>query len=358
MEEEDRKYMRIALYLARLGKGFTSPNPMVGAVIVKNGRIIGTGYHRGKGLPHAEAIAIEQAGEDAKDSTMYVTLEPHNFYGIVPPCTERIVQAGIRKVFVATIDPNPKVSGSAIRELRGAGVEVEVGLLELEARKLNEAYFTYWEKKRPFVILKLAVTIDGFIADYSGDSKWISSEESRRMVHRLRGEVDAILVGVETVNLDDPLLTPRLVFSKSSPKRFVIDPNLRIEKKRKILRQPPPTYIITQSEDVERLDELKKMGVNIWRFDKITLRRVLSEMWKEEILTLLVEGGGLTVTNFLREGAYDLLQIFLSPKIIGVGKSPFEEIGSLPIKKPLELTLSKVERVGEDVLLTYRKKGE
>ena len=250
-------FMRKVLELARKGRATTSPNPMVGALIVKNGKIIAEDYHRRSGAPHAEALAIEKAGEKAQGSTLYVSLEPccHTDKR-TPPCTKTIIKAGIKKVVISMKDPNPKVSGKGIQELEQAGIKVISGILEDKARRLNEAYIKYITTKKPFVMLKIAMTLDGRIATPEGQSKWITGEKARGMVHKLRSSVDAVMTAIGTVKADDPELTVRLGRSGSkgqgprNPIRIVIDPELEIPLNSRILRTPPDTIIVAGEQAI------------------------------------------------------------------------------------------------------------
>ena len=242
--------MQTAIALARKGIGKTSPNPAVGAVIVKNGRIIGKGYHKKAGRAHAEINALKQAGIKAKGAEMYITLEPCNHFGRTPPCTDVIIKAGIKKVFIGMKDPNPLVAGKGVRRLRSAGMDVEVGILEDECRGINEAYIKYITTKTPFVTLKLASTLDGKIATAAGESKWITGEDARRFAHRMRREADAVMVGIGTVLKDNPELTTRLVKGKD-PIRIVVDSQLRIPVNAKVLNKKRGGIIIATTKPVK-----------------------------------------------------------------------------------------------------------
>ncbi|MDP2278295.1 MAG: bifunctional diaminohydroxyphosphoribosylaminopyrimidine deaminase/5-amino-6-(5-phosphoribosylamino)uracil reductase RibD, partial [Nitrospirota bacterium] len=275
--------MKRVLRLAGKASGMTSPNPMVGAVLVKNGKIITEDYHRKPGAPHAEALVIDKAGEKAKGATLYVNLEPccHTDKR-TPPCTKAIIKAGIKKVVIGMKDPNPKVSGKGIAELRGAGINVVSGILEKDSIRLNEAYAKYIMTKRPFVILKVAMTLDGKIATPEGESKWITGEKARELVNKTRGSVDAVMTAIGTVKADDPQLTARCQGIKVSrvqeiknPKRIVIDPNLEIQLTARVLQTPPETIIVTKGFGVRGqgsgVGEKKKMlldrGVRIIEYD-------------------------------------------------------------------------------------------
>ncbi|WP_457600594.1 bifunctional diaminohydroxyphosphoribosylaminopyrimidine deaminase/5-amino-6-(5-phosphoribosylamino)uracil reductase RibD, partial [Hydrogenivirga sp.] len=316
----DRGFMSLALSLAKRRKGLTHPNPTVGCVVVKNGSVVGSGYHEGAGYPHAEVVALEQAGESARGATLYVTLEPCTHFGRTPPCTDAILRAGVRRVVVATLDPNPLVSGKGVQKLRDAGMSVEVGVLEEEARELNEDFFTYITEKRPYVTLKLAQTIDGKIATPSGDSKWITSLASRRFAHRLRAEAGAVLVGINTVLRDDPSLTVRHIPFPKQPLRVVIDPELEIPLGSKIVSDgEAQTLVVFSRRDPAKEGELMERGVQLLQMDSIELRELLEELARREIVHILVEGGAYTVGEFLKEGLWDRLVVFQAPRLLGDG---------------------------------------
>lgn len=347
-KEEEERYIRLAIDLAEFGRGFVSPNPLVGAVIVNKGRIVGIGYHRRYGDEHAEVRAIKDAGESCKGATMYVTLEPHNFYGKQPPCTKAIIEAGIKRVVIGSIDPNPKVRGGGIRELMEAGLDVRWGVLENEVRKQNEKYFTFWEKNRPFVALKMAITLDGKIADISGKSKWITDETSRRFVHQLRGEYDAILVGAGTVLRDDPELTPREVFSERMPLRVVISGDGNFPFSAKIFdTKVAPTLLITSS------DPVVPEGVLVKKVKDINVLEILGILKDFGIQSVLVEGGSKIFTMFLKSGLVDKIYVFLSPSVMGKGLDFFNE--SLGLERRLKFKIDEVLNLGNDILIIMRR---
>ncbi len=285
MKNEDEFFMDMAISVAEFGRGFVSPNPLVGAVIVNSGRIVGIGYHRRYGEEHAEIRALREAKESAKGATMYVSLEPHNFYGKQPPCTRAIIKSGIRRVVVGSLDPNPRVRGKGVRELLDAGIDVKWGVLEEKVRKQNEVFFTFWEKGRPFVALKMAITVDGKIADESGGSKWITSETSRRFAHRLRGDYDAILVGANTVIMDNPQLTPRYVYSERMPLRVVISGEGNVPFSARIFDTSEcPTLLITSSNPVV------PEGVVVKKVKEVNAKVILDILKDYGIQSVLVEG--------------------------------------------------------------------
>lgn len=357
---DDRSYMARALELAALGRGKTSPNPMVGALILQGETIVGEGYHQQAGTPHAEIHALGAAGEKARGGTLYVTLEPCNHHGKTPPCTEAVIAAGIAKVVIAASDPNPLVNGRGIERLRQAGLEVVVGVMADEAARLNEAWATYITQKRPFVLWKTAMTLDGRIATRNGDSRWVSGEASRLLVHRLRNEMDAILVGIETVLADDPQLTTRLPEGGGKdPIRIVLDSGLRIPRDARILhsQSPSPTWVVT-TQDGQRVQEIEATGARVIQLPpgedgRIPLPLLLRQLGEEGITSLLLEGGATVNWSFLQDGLIDKAMVFIAPKLVGGAQSPgplggpgIERMGeAIPLK---DLT---VRLVGEDILV-------
>ncbi|MCK4234353.1 bifunctional diaminohydroxyphosphoribosylaminopyrimidine deaminase/5-amino-6-(5-phosphoribosylamino)uracil reductase RibD [candidate division WOR-3 bacterium] len=346
--------MKKAIQLARRGKGRVSPNPLVGAIIVKNGKIIGDGYHKKAGTEHAEIVAIKKAGKKAKDSTMYVNLEPCCHYGKTPPCTETIIGAGIKEVFIGTKDPNPLVSGNGIKKLEKKGIKVNIGTLENEARKLNEFYFTYMKKKRPFIILKIAQTIDGNIADLSGNSKWITNESARKKVHSLRYEVDAILTGIGTVKKDNPQLTARLLKNTKTPLRIVLDSNLRIPHNSEIVKEGTIIATLPKSSMKKKKNLISK-GIRIWEIqgkdNRIDLSKVLKRAYEEKIISILVEAGKKVSSSFLKENLIDKIYIFISNKILGKGLHSFGNLGFDHLEDSLIIDNVVFERLKENFLI-------
>ena len=342
-------YMRYALTLAKKGKGTTSPNPMVGAVVVKNRRIVGKGYHKRKGKPHAEYIAIEDAGSLARGATLFVTLEPCVHFGATSPCVDTIIKAGIKKVFVATIDPNPIVNGKGVKKLLDAGVDVEVGLCEKKAIELNEIYNKFITTGEPFVILKVATTLDGRIATETHESKWITDEVGRRYVHELRSWVDAVLVGINTISTDDPLLTTRLAKGKN-PKRIVLDSDFRIPANARVLGDG---CIIATASSQER-----EINAEVWRLSndktgRVDIKALLKEAGKRSITSILVEGGRDVYTSFLRNKLVDKFYIFIGTKIFGENGIPFVgNLGIQSLKNAINMECTRVKRIGRDVLIT------
>src|SRR5512144_1741104 len=294
----DEKYMRMALRLAARAKGRTSPNPMVGAVVVKNGKVVATGYHHRAGEPHAEAIALGKAGRKAKGATLYVTLEPCSHTDKrTPPCTPMVMQSGVKRLVIAMIDPNPRVSGGGVKTLRRAGLEVVTGVLEAEARKLNEAFIKHITTGMPFVTLKIAQTLDGKIATASGESKWITGEKARREGHLLRDVSDAILVGVNTVLTDNPSLTARIPAGRD-PLRVIVDSGLRIRVDARVItqRSQAATLIATVADAPKaKITRLQEAGAQVLIVKsaqgRVDLRDLMRQLGRKGIISVLVEGG-------------------------------------------------------------------
>lgn len=318
-------YMRLALENAKAMSGQTAPNPMVGAVIVNEGRIVGIGSHLKPGEPHAEVHALRMAGDAAKGATIYVTLEPCSHHGRTGPCAEAIIQAGISRVVVAALDPNPLVAGRGIAILQEAGIEVIQGVLAEEAAKLNEVFNKYIVTKRPFVTLKSAMTLDGKIATRQASSKWITSQAAREDVHRLRHESAVILVGVGTIVHDDSQLTTRLPGGRH-PLRVILDSSLRIpERARVITDGEAPTWIFTgNSPDEAKQARLEQLGIKVFRTatPKVNLDEVLDVLGAHELSSLLVEGGGQVNASFVEQGLADKLVLYIAPKVVGGQEAP------------------------------------
>ncbi|MBI5345036.1 MAG: bifunctional diaminohydroxyphosphoribosylaminopyrimidine deaminase/5-amino-6-(5-phosphoribosylamino)uracil reductase RibD [Deltaproteobacteria bacterium] len=353
--------MRKALALAGKGMGRASPNPAVGAVIVKNGRVIGEGYHRKAGLPHAEIEAISAIRGrkgTARGATLYVTLEPCCHWGRTPPCTDAIISSGIKRVVLGMKDPNPLVSGKGIRILKDAGIDVVAGVLDAECRSVNEAYIKYITVKRPFVTLKLAVSLDGRIAACTGDSKWITGVKSRRLVHRMRSLTDAVMAGGSTVARDDPALTVRLVKGKD-PVRAVVDSSLKIPLSSRVFGRGRPGGLIiftTGKAGADKIRKARERGASVVVVpaskEGVLLKSVLKELGRRGITSLLVEGGGRLAASFLKGGLVDKMALFLSPVILGGDGKP--SIGRLGIKKVsagLRLMDMTERKVGQDILI-------
>jgi len=321
---EDEKFMHLAVKEAYRGKGKTLPNPAVGAVIVKDGKVIATGYHKRAGLPHAESIAIDKAGERAKGATLYVTLEPCNHYGKTPPCTEKIIKAGIKRVVIGVRDPNPIASGG-IERLEKAGIEVTVGVLKKECFELIDDFLVNITEDRPFVSLKLASTLDGLIADREGNSKWITSKESRKLVHRLRSYHNAVMVGIKTVLKDDPLLNVRYEEVSQQPKAVVVDRDLKIPTNCRLIKERKDELIVVTSEKSllsYKGGILRDLGINILAVpsgeEEINLREVLRALRREfGIYSIMCEGGAGLAWNLIKERLIDKFYLFYAPKILG-----------------------------------------
>ncbi len=355
----EAEYMRRAILLAKRGLGTASPNPMVGALVVKGGRVVGEGYHHKAGEPHAEVLALEKAGSRAIGATLILNLEPCCHTGRTPPCVNSIVKAGIRKVVVAMTDPNPLVNGKGIATLKKAGIDVKVGLLEREARTLNEAFVTYVEKKRPFIVVKAAASLDGKIATRTGESKWITSEESRQYTNQLRSVMDAVMVGINTVILDNPLLLPRVAKPKRYPLRIVLDSKLRIPLSCELVKTASTyrTVIFTLPESrQDKESRLKSMGIEVVRVPagadgRVGLPGVCDELWKREITSVLVEGGGELNSSFVQEGLLDKIVIFYAPKLIG-GKNASNLMSGKGVdflKDACRIDITSVRRFKEDI---------
>lgn len=360
MKKRHEDFMAMAVALAKKGIGRTSPNPSVGALIVKNGKIIGRGYHKKAGLAHAEINALKEAGLNAKNAEMYVTLEPCNHFGKTPPCTDAVIKAGIKNVFIGMKDPNPLVAGSGIRRLRSAGIYVETGILKSECKAINESYIKYITTDTPFVTLKLAATLDGRIATKAGESKWITGKEARKSAHRMRSETDAVMVGIGTILKDNPELTTRLVKGKN-PLRIVVDSKLRIPMNAKVLNPEKNTIIATvagQKSEVKnrKLKKLKAKGAEIIALPSKTgavdLKVLMDKLGKRKITSLMIEGGSTLAASAIKQGIVDKAAIFLAPKMIGKEGLPI--VGELGIKRLKDaICLSRLEckKVGEDILV-------
>ncbi|MGP7816276.1 bifunctional diaminohydroxyphosphoribosylaminopyrimidine deaminase/5-amino-6-(5-phosphoribosylamino)uracil reductase RibD [Niallia sp. 01092] len=358
--KKDQDFMRMALDLAETAKGKTNPNPVVGAILVKDGVIVGSGIHRKAGEPHAEVHAFNMAGEHALDATLYVTLEPCSHYGKTPPCATLVKESGVKRVVVATEDPNPAVAGRGINLLKDAGVEVEVGLLKAEAQKINERFIHNMVHETPFVISKVAMTLDGKIAAYTGHSQWITGEEARQEVHYLRNEVDAILVGVGTVLADNPKLTTRLSIPSKNPVRIIMDSKLRTPVDANVADCSQAATIIVTTEDAnnEKAKALAAKGVQIITVSsedgKINSKEALKYLYKEGITDILLEGGSEINASFLREGLIQKYIIYVAPKILGGKNSytPFRGDDVETIHEAVELSYETVEKVGSDLRIT------
>lgn len=329
--------MKRALELAEKARGLTSPNPLVGAVIVKDGRIIGEGYHMKCGENHAEVNAFNSATEDVEGATMYVTLEPCSHYGKTPPCADKIIEKKIKRLVVAMTDPNPKVAGRGVEKIRAAGIQVDLGLLEEESARLNEVFINYIVRKVPLVHLKVAMSLDGKIATHTGESRWISGEESRKEVHMLRAYYSGIMVGVQTVIEDDPELTCR-IFEDRNPVRIVTDTKLRIPLHSKVLKNQDKAKTIiatTNKADKEKLQELKDKKIEIIILPEenghVSLKALMRKLGDMEIDSILLEGGATLNYSALEENIVNKVSIYIAPILIG-GKTSPSPIGGQGIK--------------------------
>lgn len=353
--------MKMALSLAEKGRGYTSPNPMVGAVVVRDGKVVGKGWHKVVGGAHAEVNALDDARSLAKDATLYVTLEPCHHEGRTPPCTKKILNSGVKRVVVAMDDPNPDVRGGGNAFLKENGIEVISGICEAEAKKQNEIFIKFVSSKQPFVILKCAATLDGRLATRTGDSKWISGPKSRTFVHEIRHMVDGILVGINTVQNDDPSLTTRLEnIQGRDPIRIILDTHLSIDEHARVfqLDSEAETLIITGSTPPEekkaRLSALgAKVIETVGKNGRIDLNALMNELGKRDISSLLIEGGGSVIASAFKSGIVDKVHFFYGPKILGgddgipmcSGPGPELMKNSLPVKE------IRVRRFDDDVMI-------
>lgn len=368
--EQDHSYMEEALRLARRGLGTASPNPMVGAVVVKDGRIVGSGFHARPGAPHAEVVALEAAGDEAAGATMYVTLEPCSHYGRTPPCADLIIRKGLGRVVAAMEDPNPLVAGRGMERLRDAGIETAVGLLGDEAAELNEAFITYITKGRPFIHLKHAISLDGKIACHTGASQWITGPLARQEVHRLRSLHDAIMVGIGTVLADDPRLTVRLdpenppegPYTELDPIRIVVDSRGRLPLTAKVLHGAgeETEVIVATTEAAPRsfVQALRDRGVRVWQGEavngRVDLKALLHDLAEFEIGSVFVESGPTLAGALFDADLVDRVTTFIAPMIIGGVDAP-SSIGGVGATHPdvaWRLTRVRTEQFGPDFMIT------
>lgn len=353
------KYIRIALNLALKAKGKTSPNPLVGALVVKNSRIIGKGFHQKAGSSHAEVIALDEAGKDAKGATLYVTLEPCVHFGRTPPCVDRIIRSGIREVIIGMIDPNPVNNGKGIDILKRQNIKVEAGFLEEDLKKMNEAFIKYITKKMPLVTVKVAQSLDGKIATRSGDSKWITSDKSRGYAHRLRGNYDAIMVGVNTVLRDNPKLDAW--YSRKNPVKIVVDSQLSTPQSANIFSKNSQVVIVTlltqpgqETENRKILAQKAKILDVMEKSGEVNLKDMLRKLARMEITSVIVEGGGNLIGSLFDDGLVDKVMFFINPnKIIG-GRDAISSVmgkGITRIEQAIKLKEVKLKKIGEDFLI-------
>jgi diaminohydroxyphosphoribosylaminopyrimidine deaminase/5-amino-6-(5-phosphoribosylamino)uracil reductase len=357
--QEDERYMRRALQLACRGMGQVSPNPLVGAVICRAGEIIAEGYHRRFGADHAEIDAIKRASGGVQGATIYVTLEPCCHWGKTPPCVDALIEQGIKRAVIGTLDPHPLVNGKGTQGLRDHGIEVVTGVLEQEAQRLNEVYFHYIRTGLPFITIKYAQSIDGRIATSQGNSRWISSEKGRRFAHRLRAQHDAIMVGIGTVLADDPQLTVRLVKGRN-PLRICLDSHLRITLDAQVLRDDGRTLIVTTDEHgKEKIEKIRKLGKEVLVVQRsangrVDLRALMKILAERGIASILVEGGAEVITAFLEEGLANRMVVITAPLILGKGMEGIGDLGITDVGKAIRPTSWEVKRVGEDIVFDLR----
>lgn len=359
-------YMQEALKLARKGEGKVGDNPLVGAVIVKDGKIISRGYHGQTGKDHAEVEAFKNAKEDVKGASLYVTLEPCCHYGKTPPCTKLIIKKGIKKVYIATKDVNKKVSGKGIEELKKSGIEVQVGLMEEEAQKINEVFIKNQLENKVFLAMKYAMSMDGKIATKTSDSKWITGEEARLHVHKLRNKYRGIMIGVETALKDNPRLTCRLEDGRN-PIRIILDSKLRIHSELKILKNQniAKTIIVTtENSDFKKLDQLKNMGVDIIvaksMHSRVDMEDALEKLYSLGINSILLEGGGSVNYSALKAGLVDKVYTYIAPKFIGGvdAKTPVEGEGIDRLIDSFNYEIISNNLLGNDILIEAKKRGD
>lgn len=354
----DEDYMREALRLAEHARGRTSPNPLVGAVIVREGRIVAEGWHREAGTPHAEVHALTMAGELARGATLYVTLEPCAHYGRTGPCAKAVAEAGISRVVMALEDPNPLVAGKGTAILREAGLEVKCGVLAEEAARQNEVFLKWIRAKQPFVLLKTAMSLDGKIATFTGDSRWITGEKARMRVHACRDIYDGIMVGIGTVLADDPSLTVRLPGGRN-PVRIIVDSRGRTPPAAKVLTDGEAKTIIavTKQAPQEAVAAFRAAEAEVivaGEGPEVDLPELMQELGRREICSIFVEGGGTLNFSLLEAGLVDKVEAYVAPKILGgrEAKTPVEGEGVATLAKAVELTELSTEVIGSDVLLT------
>lgn len=358
LEARDRRFMRRCLELAARGKGFVSPNPMVGCVIVKNGEIVGEGYHQRFGGPHAEVYALRKAGRKARGATAFVNLEPCPHYGKTPPCVDALLRAGVQRVVASSKDPNSLISGQGFARLRKAGVEVRVGVLRADAEQLNERFFFFMRSRMPFVAIKIAQTLDGYTADSYGRSKWITSEQARREAHRIRGEYDAILVGANTATEDNPQLTVRAAKGRN-PIRVVIDGQLRVPTHSRIFNtRLARTMVFTTKSSLSKkrskVAKLLERGVQLLAIEsrrELDVSAILRTLAALGISSVLIEGGSTTLGGFVRRKLVQKMHCFLAPKMIGGGLHALSLKPSLQLGRAVRLHAVSTKPVGVDILI-------
>ena len=357
--DADEKYMALALELAEKGRGNVEPNPMVGAVLVKDGGIVGRGYHQVFGGAHAEINAIKEGGTNCRGAALYISMEPCAHYGKTAPCVDAIIKAGIKKVVTAVFDPNPITSGKGIQKLKGAGIEVVMGVMETQARRLNAPFFKLMQQGLPYITVKWAMSVDGKIATRTGESKWITSEESRKYVHKIRGQMDGILVGINTVVRDNPLLTCRIEGGQN-PKRIVVDSNAVLPINSRLLSTiNEGEIIVAVSKNAQRIriEKLEQMGCKIVQTEDINDRVDLHELFRRlgemELTNILVEGGSRVITSVIEDRLADRVMVFVAPIIIGGAgaKSPVLGTGINKISEAAEIDEIEIKRFSNDIVI-------
>ena len=367
MQDKDTHFMQMALGLAEKGRGAVAPNPMVGAIIVKDGRIIGSGYHEKFGEGHAEVNAFRSATEAVAGATIYVTLEPCSHYGKTPPCSDKIIEKRIGRVVIAALDPNPLVSGRGVKKLQDAGIEVVTGVLAEESSRLNEIFMKYIVKKEPFVIMKAAMSLDGKIATRTGESQWITGPAARERVHQLRSALTGIMVGVQTVIMDDPQLTSRIPGGKN-PLRIIVDSTLRIPLEAKVLQNQDVAKTLiatTERADRNKAALLEAAGIEILtvpaKDGRTDLKALMSALGERGIDSILLEGGATLNFSALEADIVDKVQVYIAPKLIGgeTAKTPVGGDGIEKLCQAFSVIELKASTVGEDILLEgYISKNE
>lgn len=356
---DDERYMRRALTLARKGQGRTSPNPAVGCVIVRDGRIVGEGWHKKAGTPHAEIHALSQAGELARGADLYVTLEPCCHHGKTPPCADALIAAGVRRVVAGMADPFPQVAGRGLQKLRRAGILTEVGLLEESCRELNKGFIKAVTTGMPYVIYKAAMTMDGAIATVTGHSRWVSGETSRRTAHRLRSVCDAVMVGVDTILADNPELTVRHVRGRD-PLRVIVDSRLRTPESVQVLQGSAArkTIIATCERDPDAHRRYTAHGARVLvcrAFDgRVAMPDLLARLGEQGVQSILLEGGSRLAGEMLQSGLIDECIFFYAPKVVGNGFAPFAITSVATMDQAFRLQVRKVGMSGEDVVVYAR----
>ncbi len=355
----DEQFMQRALELAAVAEGRTRPNPAVGALLVRGGQVVGEGFHPAAGQPHAEIFALRQAGPAAAGATLYVTLEPCSHHGRTGPCADAVIAAGIRRVVVGTSDPNPQVQGRGVDRLRAAGIDVEVGVLEVAARRMIAPFAKHVTSGLPWVVLKAGVTLDGQTATRCGDSQWITNSSSRHLVHQWRDKVDGILVGVGTVLTDNPLLTTRLPQGGRNPLRVVVDSQLRVPEDAAILRTGPglETLVVTRlGSDPAKVERLRARGVEVLevadRHGRVDLEQMLRVLGQRGLQSLLLEGGATLNHAMLHAGLIDRVMLFVAPLLIGgTGRGIFGGTGVQRLTEAFRLQDLRSRWIDGDILI-------